>query len=293
MLDPLPPSTPTTIHFVLNVEPFYSTMQLSNPASITVDAILEDAVAAGPASDSSKLRLRWITDKRMALSPQQSDSIARQREARHWYSVKGHRLGSTSIASDAALQKKLRRIVTNAPVVRLYVVAPPQRAAPEGCSEVEEAHETYRVDLEKACQEKDEPTMDPNPIRAARDQSVRRKAQLKAPTYNALSPLADGTGPNAALYHPAFARMWHAYTSEENLSHVELDADMNRVVAALRYELARSRVKDDKRYLDVLKKYFAKVFPGTTFHKKYRVLRNGKLDAVLDFAVTSPPLLTA
>ncbi|KAI1786415.1 hypothetical protein LXA43DRAFT_58029 [Ganoderma leucocontextum] len=130
--------------------------------------------------------------------------------------------------------------------------------------------------------------MDPNPIRAARDQSVRRKAQLKAPTYNALSPLADGTGPNAALYHPAFARMWHAYTSEENLSHVELDADMNRVVAALRYELARPRFNDDKRYLDVLKKYFAKVFPGTTFHKKYRVLRNGKLDTVLDFAVTSP-----
>ena len=64
MLEPLqvPPSTPTVVSFVLNSSPFYDTVELSDPASVTVNAILQYACDYMKVI-ASELRLRWITDK--------------------------------------------------------------------------------------------------------------------------------------------------------------------------------------------------------------------------------------
>lgn len=64
MLEPLqvPLSTPITVSFVLNSSPFYDTVEFSDPASVTVNAILHYACDYMKVT-ASELRLRWITDK--------------------------------------------------------------------------------------------------------------------------------------------------------------------------------------------------------------------------------------
>ena len=158
-------------------------------------------------------------------------------------------------------------------------------AAPE-CSAACPGREAYRLILKQAHLGKDSSTIDPDPCLAARDFRVHTEAQQRAPMYDGRLPLADNLGPGAALYHPAFAKMWHTLSSDQNLSQVRVDADMEDSVWELRRALCRMDVRDEEESLDTLKKHFSRLFPGTTFHKKYSVLRDGKLVAALDFAVT-------
>lgn len=127
----------------------------------------------------------------------------------------------------------------------------------------------------------------PRAADAARSRNIHNVAQHNAPIYDARQPLANSLGPNAAIYHPPLAKMFHVFSSEDNLSQVELDIDIELLVKGLCRELAKESVVDEDTYMNVVEKYLTRVFfPWARFHKKYRLVRNGKCEVELDFAVT-------
>ena len=81
--------------------------------------------------------------------------------------------------------------------------------------------------------------------------------------------------------------MLHAFSSEENLFQVELDADLEILVKGLCRELASASVVSEEAYMVVVERYFTRIFfPWARFQKGYRIVRNSKCEVELDFAIT-------
>ena len=122
-----------------------------------------------------------------------------------------------------------------------------------------------------------------SPSSAGTHRRAHRYAQRhgETPIYDGRQPLVDSLGPSAALYHPVFAYMRHAFSSDANLSKVELDDDIERLVYRLRKKLSRHNIKDEEKLMKAVEKYLKLLFENLDVVSKHRVPGKAVLDLVV------------
>ncbi|PIL34742.1 hypothetical protein GSI_03523 [Ganoderma sinense ZZ0214-1] len=221
MLDPHPPqapihSTPTIVPFVMNIHPFYETIELGSGDFDSVTAILEKGrrwmqVPRRGYYDHWGPSLRWITDKSTAFVRKDDSDVSSLREdAKAWYCNKGRCLTSEPVDTDDTLWKRLHRgsasIATGELEIQLYLVAPatrPTKVRFDTGVHAEQIRRMYILDYEPVSEELWYPDSDGSDT--DKDNSIlTRMAALYEPTFayaqNALQrglqdvPLSDSGG---------------------------------------------------------------------------------------------------
>ncbi|PIL30486.1 transporter [Ganoderma sinense ZZ0214-1] len=256
----------------LNYSPHFTKVVI--PAKAKVSDVISQVSWMIQNDDEAKrsLKLRWIVHEDSALpNPTPHELIG------PWYQTKGQRLVSIPLDRTKDLQEKLRDI-QKSKVVQLLLCT-----STENC-----LGRSLYFQMLKGASEDPIGTTDgnPNPSLAGRDRDIHATAQRLIPMYDGRQPLADNLVPNAAIYVPAFAEMWHALDSDQNFAQIELDSDIEDLVRTFYRELSAGTVKTEDDYLNVLERLFPRLFPGCQFHKKYRLCRKNQCEAEMDFAVT-------